>query len=245
MDRAVFDRMAELDQNHWWFTARRRILAKVIERVVRPPADARILELGCGTGHNLDMLGRFGRVEASELDDGARVLAAKRLGRPIETAALPDLAMFPAASYDLVALLDVLEHVVDDKGSLAAIFTRLKPGGALLISVPANKWMWSAHDVAHHHHRRYTKAEIAALARDAGYQVALLSPFNSLLFPLIAGVRAIGKLTKREAANDAMPSRPVNIALDRIFGLEAGLIGRLPFPFGVSLVAVLRRPAAD
>ncbi len=64
MDRAVFDRMAELDQNHWWFTARRRILAQVIERVVRPPANARILELGCGTGHNLDMLARFGRVEA-------------------------------------------------------------------------------------------------------------------------------------------------------------------------------------
>jgi len=244
MDRAVFDRMAELDQNHWWFTARRRILAAVIERIVRPPADARILELGCGTGHNLDMLGRFGRVEASELDDHARALASDRLGRPVETAALPDLSMFPAKSYDLVALLDVLEHVVDDKGSLGAILTRLKPGGALLLTVPANKWMWSAHDVAHHHHRRYRKAEIAALARDAGFEVALLSPFNSLLFPPIAGVRAIGKLTGREAANDAMPARPINTVLDRIFGFEAGLIGRLPFPFGVSLVAVLRRPAA-
>ncbi|MDQ3144701.1 MAG: class I SAM-dependent methyltransferase [Pseudomonadota bacterium] len=243
MDRAVFDRMAELDQNHWWFTARRRILSQVIERIVRPPADARILELGCGTGHNLDMLARFGRVEASELDDHARTLASKRLGRPIETAALPDLSMLPAASYDLVALLDVLEHVVDDKGSLAAIFTRLKPGGALLVTVPANPWMWSAHDVAHHHHRRYRKREIAALAREAGYTIELLSPFNSLLFPLIAAVRAIGKLRGKEAANDAMPSRPVNTALDRIFGLEAGLIGRLPFPFGVSLVAVLRRPA--
>ncbi len=242
MDRAVFDRMAELDQNHWWFTARRRILAKVIERIVRPPAQARILELGCGTGHNLDMLGRFGRVEASELDADARSLASQRLGRRVETAALPDLSMFPADSYDLIALLDVLEHVVDDKGSLGAIFTRLKPGAALLITVPANKWMWSAHDVAHHHHRRYRKKEIARLARDAGYEIALLSPFNSLLFPLIAGVRAVGKLTGREAANDAMPARPINRALDLIFGLEARLIGRLPFPFGVSLLAVLRRP---
>ncbi len=141
MDRAVFDRMAELDQNHWWFTARRRILDQVIRRVVRPPAAARILELGCGTGHNLDMLGAFGTVEASELDDHARDLAAKRLERAIEEAALPDLSRFPADSYDVVALLDVLEHVVDDQGSLAAIFTRLKPGGALLVTVPANPWM--------------------------------------------------------------------------------------------------------
>lgn len=244
MDRAVFDRMAELDQNHWWFTARRRILASVIQRIVRPPVNAHILELGCGTGHNLEMLGRFGAVEASELDDHARALATKRLGRAAVKVALPDLRQFPADHFDLIALLDVLEHVPDDKGSLAAILTRLKPGGALLMTVPANPWMWSAHDVAHHHHRRYRKAEIAALATSAGFAIELLSPFNTMLFPLIAGVRAIGKLRGHDSADDALPSKPVNAALDAIFGVEAGLIGRLPFPFGVSLVAVLRRPAA-
>ncbi len=244
MDRAVFDRMAELDQKHWWFTARRRILDQVIRRVVRPPSAARILELGCGTGHNLDMLGAFGNVEASELDDHARDLAAKRLGRPIEQAALPDLSCFPADSYDIVALLDVLEHVVDDKGSLAAIFTRLKPGGALLLTVPANPWMWSAHDVAHHHHRRYRKADLARLARAAGYEIDLLSPFNTMLFPLIAGVRLLNKLRGHDSADDTLPAPGVNRILDRLFGIEAGLIGRLPLPFGVSLVAVLRRPAA-
>jgi len=244
MDRAVFDRMAELDQQHWWFTARRRILAEVIRRIVRPPTAARILELGCGTGHNLDMLGAFGTVEASELDDHARELAAKRLGRAIEAAALPDLSRFPADSYDMIALLDVLEHVVDDKGSLAAIFTRLKPGGALLLTVPANPWMWSAHDVAHHHHRRYRKTDLAALARAAGYEIDLLSPFNTMLFPLIAGVRVLNKVRGHDSADDALPAKPVNSVLDRLFGFEAGLIGRLPFPFGVSLVAVLRRPAA-
>ena len=189
------------------------------------------------------MLGQFGSVEASELDDHARALATRRLGRAVEQAALPDLGMFPADRYDLVALLDVLEHVVDDKGSLAAIMIRLKPGGALLLTVPANPWMWSAHDVAHHHHRRYRKSEIATLARDAGYDIALLSPFNSLLFPLIAGVRLLNKLRGHDSADDALPSRPVNGALDKLFGLEAGLIGRLPLPFGVSLVAVLRRSA--
>jgi SAM-dependent methyltransferase len=243
MDRTVFDRMAELDQDHWWFTARRRILSNVIRRLVRPPAGARILELGCGTGHNLDTLGAFGWVEATELDDQARELAAERLGRPVEKVALPDLGKYADESFDLVALLDVLEHVPDDKGSLAAIFTKLKPGGAVLLTVPANPWMWSAHDVAHHHHRRYRKSEIRALARGAGYEVQLLSPFNTLLFPLIAGVRAINKVRGHDSADDSLPARPLNRMLNTIFGSEAGLIGRVPFPFGVSLMAILRRPA--
>jgi hypothetical protein len=103
--------------------------------------------------------------------------------------------------------------------------------------------MWSAHDVAHHHHRRYGKDELRDVARECGFEIDLLSPFNSLLFPLIAGVRAAGKLTGRETADDAMPPKRVNSVLKAVFGLEASLIGRLPMPFGVSLVAVFRRPA--
>jgi len=242
MERKVYDQMAELDSRHWWFTARHRILEGIIERIVKPPKDARILELGAGTGHNLSMLARFGSVEASELDQGARKLASERLGRPVVEAALPDLSMFPAAAYDLIALLDVLEHVPDDRASLVSIKERLKPGGALLLTVPINPWMWSAHDVAHHHHRRYRKSEIRKLAGNAGYDIELLSPFNSLLFPPIAAVRLIGKLTGKDDSDDAMPSAPVNTALDFIFGLERELVGRVPLPFGVSLVAVLRRP---
>ena len=244
MERKVYEQMALLDSKHWWFTARRRILQALIERVVKPPKEARILELGSGTGHNLAMLSRFGPVEASELDPVARQLASVRLGRPVLEAALPDLSMFPADAYDLIALLDVLEHVPDDKASLAAIFGRLKPGGALLLTVPANPWMWSAHDVAHHHHRRYRKREIEALARGAGYEIELLSPFNSLLFPPIAVARFIGRLRGDESSDDAMPGDLVNQALDTIFGLESSLIGRVPMPFGVSLAAVLRRPRA-
>ena len=242
MERKVYEQMAQLDQRHWWFTARRRILAELIERVVQPPKGARILELGAGTGHNLSMLSRFGEVEASELDPIARKLASERLGSEVKEAALPDLSMFPADSYDLIALLDVLEHVPDDKGSLEAIMTRLKPGGALLLTVPANPWMWTAHDVAHHHHRRYRKGEIERLARNAGYEIALLSPFNSLLFPPIAAVRLVGKLTGKDDSDDAMPGALVNKTLDTVFGLERSLIGRVPMPFGVSLVAVFRRP---
>lgn len=244
MERKVYEQMAKLDSRHWWFTARRRILDELIRRVVRPPSNARILEVGAGTGHNLAMLERFGNVEASELDSVARQLASERLGREVKKAALPDLSMFPSDSYDLIALLDVLEHVPDDKGSLDAILKRLKPGGALLLTVPANPWMWSAHDVAHHHHRRYRKSEISTLARNAGFEIELLSPFNSLLFPPIAAVRAMGKLTGKDDSDDAMPGDLVNKTLDTVFGLERSLIGRVPMPFGVSLVAVLRRPRA-
>lgn len=243
MERAVFDRMAELDQVHWWFIARRAILKSLIERVVQPPGKARILEIGCGTGHNLGMLKTFGRVEASELDASARAVANKRLKGNVKEAKLPDLSMFERNSYDLVALLDVLEHVPDDLASLRAIHRRLKPGGALLLTVPANPWMWSAHDAAHHHFRRYTKKQLAELFLRSGLEVELLSYFNTFLYPLVAAARLAGKITRKASADDKLPGDLMNGVLERIFRLESPLLGRVPMPFGVSLVAVVRRPA--
>jgi SAM-dependent methyltransferase len=242
MERVVFDRMAELDQLHWWFVARRRILSEVIRRLVKPPRKARLLEVGCGTGHNFAMLKPFGRLDACELDYCARALASKRLRRKVEDAKLPDLSMFERNGYDMVALLDVLEHVRGDVASLRAIHRRLKPGGALLLTVPANPWMWSAHDAAHHHFRRYSKRQLADALSKAGFEIQLLSYFNTLLFPLVAAARIAGKIAGRETADDRLPSRLVNRALEKVFGLEKGLIGRIPMPFGVSLIAVARRP---
>ncbi|MEO5613134.1 MAG: class I SAM-dependent methyltransferase [Sphingomicrobium sp.] len=244
MDAQVYLRMAELDQRHWWFVARRRILRALIEREIQPPRDAHILEIGCGTGHNLAMLGAFGTLEATELDDGARALATTRLGRPVAAAALPDLSMFKAESFDLIALLDVLEHVENDGSALAAIRSRLKVGGKLLVTVPANRWMWSAHDAAHHHHRRYSKRQLRQVAAEAGFRVDLLSHFNTFLFPPIAAARLASKLLGRESADDSIPPEPVNFLLQRIFAMEAPLVGRVPMPFGVSLVAILTRPKA-
>jgi SAM-dependent methyltransferase len=242
MDASVYQRMAELDSAHWWFIARRQILEELIRREVRPPTDAKILEIGCGTGHNLEMLGKFGRVEATELDATARGIATQRLGRAVLSAALPDLSMFAADTFDLIALLDVLEHVADDEAALRAIRERLKPGGKLLVTVPGNPWMWSAHDRAHHHFRRYPKRALTALAAKTGYAADLVSPFNSLLFPAIAAARILAKAIGRESADDAMPPAPVNAVLRTVFALERPFIGRVPMPFGVSLVAVLRRP---
>lgn len=239
MERAVFDRMAEHDTSHWWYVARRRILADLIEREVKLPAGARILEVGCGTGHNFGMLGRFGRVDALEIDDAARVLASDRLGRPVGNAPLPELVGVEDGAYHLVALLDVLEHVEQDREALAGIRTKLAPGGRILVTVPANEWMWSAHDEVHHHHRRYSKTKLRRVAAEAGLKVETISHFNSLLFPLAAALRVAGKLTGRKDSDDKPPPAPLNSLFTSVFGLERHLVGRVPLPVGVSLVAIL------
>jgi SAM-dependent methyltransferase len=239
MERAVFDRMAEQDSRHWWYVARRRILSDLVEREVRMPPNARILEIGCGTGHNFEMLGRFGSVDAIEIDDEARALASRRLGREVGTARLPELAGIADGSYQLIALLDVLEHIQDDKASLASIQRKLAPGGRILLTVPANQWMWSAHDAVHHHHRRYSKRTLQQVVSEAGLQVHRISYFNTLLFPLAAAARIAGKLTGKKESDDKMPPPALNRMLAAVFGMERHLVGRVPLPAGVSLVAIL------
>jgi SAM-dependent methyltransferase len=244
MERIVYDRMAELDSRHWWYRARREILARVVEQNAKPPGGARILEIGCGTGHNLDMLGRFGTVDAVEMDEAARDVASARLGRPARMAMLPELDGVETGAYDLVALLDVLEHVEEDKASLVSIARRLKPGGRILLTVPAHPWMWSAHDVVNHHKRRYTKKGFRRVIEEAGLKVELLSYFNSLLFPVAAAARLAGRVTGKEDSDDKLPPAPVNKAFEFLFGLERYAIGRVPFSPGVSLVAVASLPDA-
>lgn len=240
MERIVYDRMAELDTRHWWYRARREVLAALIARAVKPPKGARILEIGCGTGHNLGMLGQFGDVDAIELDEAARDVASARLGRPVLGARLPGLEGVPEASYDMVALLDVLEHVEQDRESLASIAKRLKPGGAILITVPAFQWMWSAHDVVNHHQRRYSKRSLRAAIADAGLKADFVGYFNSILFPLAAAARLAGRLTGNQESDDKLPPGPINAVFETLFGLERHAIARLPFTPGVSIAAIVR-----
>lgn len=238
MERIVYDRMAALDTRHWWYRARRDVLAALIERRIAPPPGARILEVGCGTGHNLGMLGAFGAVDAIEIDPVARGVASERLGRPVGSSPLPQLEGVPGG-YDLIASLDVVEHVEDDRAALRSMADRLTPNGRLLITVPAHPWMWSAHDVVNHHHRRYTRASLTAAIREAGLKVEMMSSLNSLLFPLAAAARIAGRIGGKEDSDDKMPPAPVNSLFERIFALERHAIGRVPFPPGVSLVAII------
>ncbi len=243
MDRRVYDRMAEHDSTHWWYRARRDILADFLTREGRLPAQAKILEIGCGTGHNLPMLARFGEVDAIEIDPAAREIASERLGKAVGSAPLPELPGVPKGYYDLIAVLDVVEHIADDVAALAAMRARLAPGGKILIAVPAHQWMWSAHDVVNHHHRRYSKGSLVKAIRAAGLKERKLGYFNSLLFPLAAGARLAGRLTGRDDSDDSPPPPAVNSLFETIFRLERHMVGRVPMPMGVSIVT-LAEPVA-
>jgi SAM-dependent methyltransferase len=238
MDRRVYDRMAEHDSTHWWYRARRDILADYITRYAGLPKGARILEIGCGTGHNLPMLARFGSVDAIEIDPAARAVAAKRLGKPVGDAPLPALPGVPRGHYHLIAVLDVVEHIEDDVAALRAMAECLTPGGRILIAVPAHQWMWSAHDVVNHHHRRYSKATLLRAIEGAGLRARRMRWFNSLLFPVAAAARVMGRITGRDDSDDSPPPAPLNRAFETIFRLERHLIGRVPMAPGVSIVTL-------
>jgi SAM-dependent methyltransferase len=243
MDRAIYDRMAEIDGEHWWFVARRRIVSALIARQVPLGPGARILEVGAGTGSNIAMLQVFGRVDGIEPDASARALASRRAGIPLTGGFLPHGVTIEDGAYDLIVLLDVLEHIEDDVGSLQMLAGKLAPGGRMVLTVPAAPWMWSAHDVAHHHKRRYTAHTLRKTFAAGGFRVRHMSHFNSLLYPLIAAVRLAGRLAGREGGDDTLPSAPVNALLGALFGAERHWVTWASLPAGVSLLAVVE-PAA-
>lgn len=244
MERETYDRMRVLEQTHWWFTARRRILAGEIARLPLPPA-ARILEVGCGPGGNLEMLARFGDLQAIEPDAASRAWAAERSGVPVHGGLLPDGLPDLGGPLDLIAAFDVIEHVDDDRGAVNALAGLLRPGGQMITTVPAHAWLWSQHDVAHHHKRRYAMADYRRLFADAGLRVRRASYFNSVLFPPIAAVRLAGRLLGRPGGDDeALPPPALNAVLRTLFASEAALLKAVDLPFGVSILLTAEKPAA-
>jgi SAM-dependent methyltransferase len=238
MERVAYRQMAELDQRHWWYRARRDILAELIRREIQPPANAQILEIGCGTGHNFSMLAPFGHVDAIELDEDSRTLAEQRLGRAIMTSPLPELAGIKDRHYDLIAALDVIEHIDEDSAAIAVIATKLKSGGKFLMTVPAHQWMWSAHDTVNHHKRRYSKSSLRELIESSPLRIDAIGYFNSLLFPAAIAERLASKVRGKESGDLALPPALLNSALQHVFAAERHLVGRFPLPPGLSLFAV-------
>jgi SAM-dependent methyltransferase len=242
MERTVYHRLDQLEGQHWWFCARRKILTSVLKQFAPKHDGLRVLEAGCGTGGNLQMLSAFGELDAFELDDEARSIAKSKLPMDIKSGMLPDQIPYAPGKFDVVVAFDVIEHVEKDIESLASLGLQLAPGGRLVMTVPALPWLWSKHDETHHHFRRYTSKQLNETLIKAGLQPVKISYFNTLLFPLIAGLRLIRKFFGiTESADDAMPSKPINGFLKLIFSFESNWVGRVYMPFGVSLLAVAER----
>jgi len=240
MERVIYERIQALEQRHWWFAGRRAILARLIGDLDLP-ANTRILEAGCGAGGNLKLLSRFGSVRAMEPDEPSRRYVSQEWGVAVDHGLLPDGVPYPPESFDAVCTFDVIEHVEDDLGAVAALARLLVPGGWLVATVPAYQWMWSHHDEQHHHKRRYTRRQMVRLFEQAGLSVHRASYFNALLFPLAAVVRMVRNVTGLKGHDDDMPSRPVNWMLERLFASEAAWLKRGSLPFGLSIVIIGRK----
>lgn len=244
MDALAYHTLRDLQDRHWWFVGRRTIIEQLIRRFVKLPKSPRILEAGCGYGGNLAMLGKFGDLNAFEYEDEARAYASALSARPVEKGYLPDRVGFDNDRFELIAMLDVLEHIQDDAGSLRALRERLTDGGSLLVTVPAMPWLWSEHDEVHHHKRRYTKATLQKLLRESGFELVSTGYFNTLLFPLALLQRLAARLFRIPHRVETLPQRHVNSLLSRIFGFESRFVGRVTAPVGLSLYAVARQARA-
>jgi SAM-dependent methyltransferase len=242
METDAYQLMASHEAVHWWFVGRRAVINGVLDRIDLP-ADARVLEAGCGTGGNLYHLKRRGNVSAFEPHpDGIEIARTRHPDVAIEVGALPDQLPFPESTFDLVAALDVLEHVDDDVGALDALIRLVKPGGYIVITVPTHPFLWGSHDRRLHHVRRYSVGDLRKMCAESGAEIVYFGAFNTILAPIAFAVRIAEKALSINIGNqERMPSRWVNQILAGAFALEGRLVRYVHLPFGLSQAVILRR----
>lgn len=239
MNRAEYDLMFRMEERHWYFRGKRRIVGELLRPYLRG-GPLTVLDAGCGTGGTLAMLEKIGRVFAIDPFPEAAAYCAQR-GFPRIAQASVTALPFPSSCFDVITSLDVIEHVGDDRAALGELCRVLKPGGVLMLTVPACMSLWSGHDVALHHKRRYSAAELRGKVMGSGFRVARLTSFNSILFPLVAAVRIARRrlgLDRASSDSDRLPASAVNELLYLVLETEARLLRSLDFPAGVSLACV-------
>lgn len=234
--------MAALETSHWWFVGRRRILTIVLSTFTDLPSQCNILEVGCGTGGNLGMLSQFGQVYALEPNEKALELADQKGNFDIRKGSLPNDIPFDIQTFDLIAALDILEHISEDFECLTTFRNLLRPNGWLLLTVPAFPFLWSTHDDDHHHKRRYNKANLQHIVQEAGFSQVMVTYFNTLLFPLAVSLRLINKTLHLKGFNGevALPAT-LNTVLTGIFASERHVIKHCSLPVGLSLLLLAKK----
>jgi len=245
-DAAGIERLVSAEDRHFWFRARNETIAALARRPIEElPDGLRILEVGCGSGNVLRVLKRLaaerGSVEGLELSGDAAAVARTRTGLPVTPGYLSDLN--PALRFDIIAAFDVLEHIADETGVLAQMGERLRPGGRILLTVPAHQSLWSPFDVASGHERRYTLTSLRRVLRRSGLDVEYMTYFMSLLFPMMWVRR---RLLKSEAHDmsalldsefQIVPG--LNAIAYEVLRQEAHVVGaRRHLPMGASIAAV-------
>jgi len=242
MEEHEYETMASVEDHHFWFVSMRALVREVFLSA-RFPRDAVILDVGCGTGGTMNALQGLARFAGVDMSLTAARFTTRRTGNPV-VCGLGTRLPFADASVDGVLALDVFEHIADDAAAVAEVRRVLRPGGALIATVPCHPALFSEHDRALHHVRRYTHAGFLDLLRSGGFRPERVTWTMSLLFPAVAVFRMFERVrglshpyTRSDAA---LRVGPLNAALRAVMRVERGLLRRFDLPFGLSLLVVAR-----
>jgi SAM-dependent methyltransferase len=247
VNAAEYQAMYRLENELWWYVGMRRISAALLDGWL--PSGARILDAGCGTGGNLQWLARYGTACGVDLSAQAISYCARRRLPAVGRGSVLELP-FGDASFDLVTSFDVVYHldVEDDVAALAEMRRVLRPGGWLLVRVPAFEQLRSRHDAAVHTRQRYRLAELERKTQQVGLAVRRSSYANTLLFPaaVVSRLLAHHRTEDEASGSDVRPVAPLlNAALGGVLALEAMLLARIDLPVGLSAIVLAQRPEAS
>jgi len=237
----IFNRSEE---RHWWFIARRRIILSLVKSLLSPTGRSRILDVGCGMGATLEALQSLGDATGVDISPQAVEFARKRGCKDVRLVMTGELP-FSTGEFDLIVAMDVIEHIEDDVATLKDYHRLLAPGGILLLTVPAFKWLWSGHDDDNFHLRRYTRHALKTKLENSGFISPRLTYFCTLLFPLVASVRLIERVLphRNRETGDALsiPCSPINLSLEKIFSAERFWLACRGFILGSSILAISKK----